>query len=271
MLTSFDYFAPRSIDDLHELLDSDGENAELLAGGTDLLVDIRNENISPEKIIDIKNIDKLAGIEFDPGDGLTIGALVTCGELIDSEIVRENYPYLVEAALDLGSRQVRNRATVVGNLCNASPCADMGRALLCAEAEVIVSSSKQSRTLPLEDLFTGVKETSLADNEIAEAVRVPAEMANIPGGNKKLKRIKGHDLSLASVTMLKKQNSFNLAVGSCATTPVLLADIDINIEKEELAEQIEAAIAPIDDQRASKEYRTFMIKTYVNRLKDELN
>ena len=269
MLTSFDYFAPRPVDSLLELLDDNGENAEILAGGTDLLVDIRNETIDPEKVINIKNIERFGGISNNE-EGLTIGALVTCGELINSEVVRNNYPYLIEAALNLGSRQVRNRATVVGNLCNASPCADMARVLLCAEAEAVVSSSQETRTMPLEELFTGVKETSLADNEIVEAVRVPPEMANRPGGNKKLKRIKGHDLSLASVSMIKKEDSFNITIGSCSPTPALLADIDSDIEEEQLLEEVEGAINPIDDQRASKEYRYFMVKTYVKRLRDEL-
>ncbi|MGM0381342.1 MAG: FAD binding domain-containing protein, partial [bacterium] len=213
----------------------------------------------------------LVGIKINSGQGLRIGALVTCGELIADPAVSDKFPYLTEAALDLGSQQVRNRATVVGNLANGSPCADMARALLCAEAEALISSSSGKRTLPLAELFTGVKETSMASNEILEAVRVPAEMAGRPGGNKKLKRIKGHDLSLASVTMIEKDQSFNISIGSCAPTPLLLPDIDSNIDEEELLQKVEETISPIDDQRASKEYRTFMVKTYVSRLKDELD
>ncbi|MGM0381484.1 MAG: FAD binding domain-containing protein, partial [bacterium] len=99
MLSSFEYAAPDSIDELHRLLDEHGDSAEILAGGTDLLVDIRNDNISPDNLINIKNIDRLAGIDFDSDQGLRIGALVTCGELIADPAVSDKFPYLTEAAL----------------------------------------------------------------------------------------------------------------------------------------------------------------------------
>ncbi|MFP4686640.1 MAG: FAD binding domain-containing protein [bacterium] len=271
MLTTFDYLAPENKEQLFDLLDENREGVSLLSGGTDLLVDIRNGIVSPDTVVDIKKIEEFGRLTFDESEGLSIGAAVTCAELINNQAVQKKFPFLIEAAEDLASPQLRNRATVVGNVCKASPCGDMSRILLALEATAVISSSKGSREVALEDFFTGVQKTVLEDNEIMEKIVVPAEMTEFKGGNKKLKRIKGHDLALASVSVVKNSKKMNIAIGSCCTTPVLIKDLDPDIPANKLCEIIDETIAPIDDQRASKEYRVFMVKNYAKKLLAELN
>jgi carbon-monoxide dehydrogenase medium subunit len=271
MLTTFDYLAPESKEELFQTLDKNLEDVYLLAGGTDLLVDIRNELLSPKLVVDIKKIDGLDKISFDKSDGLSIGAAVSCADLINNETVRSEFPCLVEAAEDLASIQLRNRATIAGNVCKASPCGDMSRILLALEAKVIISSSKGSREVELADFFTGVQTTVLKENELLEKIIVPAEMSGFKGKNKKLKRIKGHDLALASVSVVKGPDKLNVAVGSCCTTPVLIKGLEPDISADDLCEIIESKISPIDDIRASSEYRRFMVKNYVRKILKELN
>ncbi len=270
MRTQFNYFAPATLSAAHELLDEHGESAEILAGGTDLLVDIRNDEKQPDAVIDIKNIEELNGVKFDSDDGLIINAAATCTEVSGHSTVRERYPFIVEATAELASHQVRNRATVVGNICNASPCADAARPLLCLDASLEISSIGGNRTLPLKDFITGVKKNDLAPNELVERVRVPAEMADARGGNRKLKRIKGHDLSLASVTMIKTDAETRVSICACSPIPVVLSDFDASADADELCRAAEEAISPIDNVRSTAEYRNFMIKQYIRELNQEL-
>ena len=271
MRTPFNYFAPETLSDAHELLEKHGERAEILAGGTDLLVDIRNDMKQPDAVIDIKNIEELNGVEFDSDDGLIINAAATCTEVSSHTVVRDRYPFIVEATSELASHQVRNRATVVGNICNASPCADAARPLLCLDASVEISSLQNKRTLPLEEFITGVKQNDLAPGELVERVRVPVEMADARGSNRKLKRIKGHDLSLASVTMVKTDAETRVSIGACGPTPVVLTGFDASTDVDELCSAAEEAISPIDDVRSTAEYRNFMIKQYIRELDEELS
>ncbi len=271
MRTTFEYLAPEDSKELHKVLDEYGEKAELLAGGTDLLVDIRNDVKAPEAVVDFKKIEKFNGINYDSVEGLSIGATVTCSELINNKKVQEDFSFLIEAAEELASPQIRNRATIVGNLCNASPCADMARALLCLDTTVEISSADGTRSVPLTDFFSGVKETVLEANEIVERLVIPAEMEDAIGGNRKLKRIKGHDLSLASVTMVKIDDRIKVAIGSCGTTPVLLPELPADNAAEKICEEADSLISPIDDVRASAEYREFIVKKYIKELTEELN
>ncbi len=267
MLQEFSYLSPATRDELLTLRQERGSRCRLLAGGTDVLVDIRGGKVSPSCVLDVKRVEKYHAISYDEKEGLSIGAAVTCKDIIISRKVNTHHPMLSEVASHLGSPQLRNRATVVGNICTASPCADMATILLALEASVeLASKERGTRRLPISEFFTGVKKTACAIDEVVERVIIPPHMAGAEGGYEKLKRIKGHDLALVSVLMIKKGEMVRVAIGSCAETPVLLKDFSHLTPVEEIVKEAERSIIPIDDIRASRDFRLFMVKTYIERL-----
>ncbi len=265
MFHGFDYAAPRTLDDLLALLAKEGDAAAPLAGGTDLLVDSRAGIRKFKLAVDVKRVPDADALAFRKGEGLSIGMGVTMAALAADRDVRRRFPLLAEAALEVGSPQIRNRATVVGNLCTASPCADMGRALLALEAEVEIVSAKGARRLPLPAFWRGVKRTALEPGEIVSRAIVPAAWADAGGGNFKLKRIRGHDLAVASVTLAVAGGRVRVAAGSAAPTAVAV-EKPLGVSADALAKAVDAAIEPIDDLRASADYRRHMIGVYVRRL-----
>jgi CO/xanthine dehydrogenase FAD-binding subunit len=266
MLYPFAYAAPAGKADLLRLLDAERDQVRLLAGGTDLLVELRQGRSVPKRVLDLKRATGFDRITYDSREGLRIGPAVTCAELLQSTAVREHYPVLTAAAALLGSPQLRNRATVAGNLCTASPCADMGTALLAHAAEVELESQRGTRLLPLAGFFVGVKKTALRRDEILSAVLVPADQAGARGGMEKLKRVRGHDLALCSVALVRKADRMRVAVGACAPTPVVTPELSADASIEDVLAAVRAVIRPIDDLRASAEYRQFMVETFVGRL-----
>lgn len=241
--------------------------ARILAGGTDILVGIRNGTVQPQVLIDIKDIPELKRLELDK-DELVIGAAVTVNELICHPVVREKFPILVDAGEVLGSYQVRNRATVAGNLCNASPAADMAPALLVLGATVNVFGGGSRRELPLAKLFTGVKKTSLQPGEILTEIRVPLKS----GRGKYLRqgRTRGHDLAILGLAGFYGDGVLRLAVGACAATPVCVELSAAGENRDGVLaaarEKLQAAIHPIDDVRASAEYRRALVNVYLERV-----
>ena len=270
MLQEFSFQAPATKAELITLLQQKGDRLKLLAGGTDLLVDIRGGMSRPEIVVDIKQIPELRSLSYDAKTGLSIGAAVRCVDVINDKVVREQYPLLVTAASQIGSFQLRNRATIVGNICTASPAADMAPALLCLDASVEIWSPAGRRTVSIDKFFTGVKKTVMEKGECVARIIIPAEMGKLRGGMKKLKRIKGHDLALASVCMVRKEHRLRAAIGACAITPVLLKEFSISSKSAEIVKTALEQIKPIDDIRASAKYRLFMVQTYIEELHAEL-
>lgn len=267
MLVEFDYLAPVRRDELLVLLKK-GKKMKILAGGTDLLVDIRAGKLPIDTLVDIKKIPEFRAISFSPKEGLSIGAAVTCSELIGDPMVQRKYPLLVNAASRIGSLQLRNRATIAGNLCTASPCSDMGCSLLACGASLEIISAGGNRTVKLKDFFTGVKKTALQEQEVVLRILVPVESADAEWGMEKLKRIKGHDLALASVAMIKTAKTLRIGVGSCAPTSVVLKDLPPGVSVKDACAEALKVIKPIDDLRASKEFRTFIVQVMISRLID---
>lgn len=266
MLHPFAYTAPRSKAELLRILDAEREDARLLAGGTDLVVEIRAGRVAPRRVVDVKKVEGLGRLSFDAREGLSIGATVTCAEILADATVRERFPVLCGAAAKLGSPQLRNRATAAGNVCTASPCADLGTALLAFDAAVEIESLKGRRTVPLREFYLGVKRTVLGRDELVTGLTVPAALAGATGGMEKLKRIKGHDLALASVVLVRKNGSLRVAVGSCAPTPVVTPVLPSTASADEVVAAARKVVSPIDDLRASAAYRAFMVETFVRRL-----
>ncbi|MCX7025442.1 MAG: FAD binding domain-containing protein [Spirochaetes bacterium] len=270
MLHGFRYAAPRSRSELLDLLAEHGDHAKVLAGGTDLLVNIRGGNMKPGLVIDVKRVEGYGGLAWDPAEGLSLLPAATINDVLRDKRVRANFPLLAVCAQDLASYQIRNRATVIGNVVNASPCSDMAPALLCLGARAEIASARGSRSVLFSEFFTGVKKTVLAKDEILERIVVPASAAGTKGEYRKLKRINGHDLGIVGVAIARKNGSLRIAVSSAAPTPVLVAGLPGTASVDEAVAAVLAAVSPISDVRCTKEYRLFMIETFVRRLMEEM-
>ena len=271
MLQQFTYLAPRTHGELHGILADHGAAAALLAGGTDLLVNIRAGLAHPKFVVDAKKIEGFDRLEWTQGGGLVIHAGVTINAMLAEARICSDYPLLTACGRDLASHQIRNRATVVGNVVNASPCADMAPALLCLRARAIISSKRGERELPFSAFFKGVKKTAVAPDEWVERIVIPAASAGGRGGYYKLKRINGHDLGIVSVALcIERGGEMRLTVGSCAPTPVLIEGLDAALLADAVVAKVLAAISPISDVRATREYRLHMVESYVRRLLDEV-
>jgi len=262
----FEYFKPASFDEAINLAEKYGEKGRPLAGGTDLVVKINDEIEFPDAVIDLKGIKELNKLELKDGN-LFIGALVTFTELINSPIVREKFPLLREAAATVASVAVRNSATLVGNICSAVPSLDSGTPLLVYEAEVLVEGKDKDRIIPIGEWFTGPKKTDLRPGEIVIGVKI-AEVKGKQGGcYVKLGRYKGEDLAQAGVGVLALEDN-EYRVAFCAVGPVasrakkiegVLQGKDLTDSLIEKAKNlVPEEISPIDDIRASREYRMHM-------------
>jgi CO/xanthine dehydrogenase FAD-binding subunit len=270
MTSTIEYLAPASREELLGVLADRGQTAKLLAGGTDLLVDLRNQQLHPRCIVNLKTVPGYSEIFWNEETGLRIGAAVTISDVLHSQLILDSYSLLADCARDLASPQIRNRATVVGNVVNASPCADMAPALLCLGARAVISSRRGQRVVPFTEFFRGVKRTVLEPDEILESIAVPPESANGRGGYRKLKRIKGHDLGIVGVAVFKKDGVLRLGVSSCAPTPILVNTLSEDTPADEVLAATRAAISPISDLRCSKEYREHMVAVFARRLLQEV-
>jgi carbon-monoxide dehydrogenase medium subunit len=177
---------------------------------------------------------------------------------------------LADCALTIASHQLRNRATVIGNIAHASPGADMAPGLLCLGARVQIASQRGRREVPLKDFFTGVKRTVLSHDEIVEAITVPPGTAGSRGSYRKLKRIDGHDLALVGVAVTSKDGAVRVGIGSAAPTPLLIEGLTDADPADAVVAAAREAIRPISDLRCSKEYREYMIEVFVRRLLEEV-
>ena len=189
ILQGFDYHKPISVSEALKFL-SKYKNPAVLAGGTDLINNLKAEVDQPDAVVDIKGIETLQGIAFKKNI-LTIGAAVTFSELIDSKIINKRFSVIGEMAKTVGSAGVRNRATMVGNICSAVACADSSPLLIAYEATVVVQGKKGKRKIPIEKWFKGNKKTALKNNEMVIAVEIPLPAKKIGGCYVKIGRYSG--------------------------------------------------------------------------------
>ena len=277
----FEYYDPGSLFEASALLARYGGKASLLAGGTDLLVEIKEAIRRPDFVIDLKRIPDMSALSFDAVSGLRFGALVTTREIELSAAVRVHYPGLHQAVIELGSIQVRNRATVVGNICRASPSADTLPPLIADGASVHLYSATGERVVPIETFFTGPGKTLLRPDEIVTAVSAPAPAANTGRAYIKHGRRKAMELATVgvavSVTLDGKDGEVcrdvRIALGAVAPTPIRAAVAEgllrgHVIDAACLALAAEAAMhvsTPISNVRATADYRREMVGVLTHR------
>lgn len=269
----FEYFKPKSLQEASELLLRYAGEGHILNGGTDVIVRMHEGLSAPKAIIDIKGINGLKEITYDEKEGLTIGACATMYEMEQDSNLVEKYRVLAEASHTVGSCQVRNRATMVGNITNASPLADTATPLLAMDAIVKVFGPEGLREISIHDFFVWVRKTCLKEGEIVVGVKLPAFEEKVFGSYQKHARRKEVDLSTVCASVVKVDGSIRIALGSVAPTPIRARKAEAFILGKELTEKViqeaaEIAVSettPIGDIRASKEYRQEIVKVLVTR------
>lgn len=279
LLNEVKYFKPKTLEEaINAIAD---EESMILAGGTDLIVKLKDEqNFAKNiKVIDIKGLKELKRIK-ETNKGIEIGCLVTFSEILNSKIIKDKYQILWEAASTVASTGIRNRATLVGNICSAVPSLDSGPALLVLEASVIVQNSLKTKEIPIDKWFTGPKQTALGKNELVTGIFIPYINENNRSCYVKLGRYCGEDLAQAGIGVLISDSFTRIAF--CAVGPIpkrakkteqLLKGKSFD-EKliSKMKEQILEEISPITDIRATKKYRNHMIQVMLERgLKEALN
>jgi CO/xanthine dehydrogenase FAD-binding subunit len=271
------YFQPKTVSDAVSLLVSYGEEAKILAGGTDLLVLMRSRALRPECIVDITRVPGLDYISYQDEDGLRIGALATLRAVELSKVVKDKYLVLYEAVQQMGSTQVKNMGTVVGNLCRASPAADTAPPLLVLEAEVRIAGPIETRTVPLEGFFIGPGQTVLEYYEMVTEIIVPGLPAGTGMAFLRATRVAADlaKVNVAAAVTVKNGacEDARIALGGVAPTPIRARKAEEVLKGEKLGDGVvqEAAeiaateIRPIDDLRSSAEYRQELSKVLVRR------
>lgn len=268
----FLYEKPDTVREALRLLAKHGANARPLAGGTDLIGQLVDGTARPSIVVDLKGLPGLHEIRQEKG-GVQIGALATFSDLMESSVIRKKLPVMAEMTEWVASRGVRNRGTMVGNICSAVPCCDSGPILLVYRAKVLVKSAKGQRSVPISEWFTGPRRTVLKPGELVLGVRVP-DPGRHGGAFVKMRRYKGEDLAQASVTaLLLAGNEWRIAFGSVAPTPVPGTRIESFLSGQALTPaRVEQAVAltdqetaPITDIRSTREYRAHMLRVMMRR------
>lgn len=272
----FAYERPRTLADATRLLTEAGGGARLLAGGTDLVVGLRDDSIQPAMVIDLKWIEDFAGETITHDDGaITFGALASMSQIEHDEHVLAGLPALAEAARVVGSVQIRNRATLAGNICNGSPAADTAPPLLVYGATIVVAGPDGERRAAIDDFILGPKSVDLAPGELVRAIEVPIPGADFGAAYTRLVRRRGTDL--ASVTMCASVDAAGvtrLAYGSVGPRAFLVSDDSGVLADPEATPDARAAIlesllsqaTPSPRSiRASPDYRLAMLRVLAMR------
>jgi carbon-monoxide dehydrogenase medium subunit len=218
-LTAFEYFAPASLDEALKLLSDGGAQARVLAGGTDMMLDLKSRAVQPGVIVDLNRVRELSFVETS-GDTLKIGATTTLNEIKESLLVRERTPVLLDTLMEFASDTIRNRATMGGNLCNASPAADLGPPLLVLDALVVLRGMAGERSLPLSEFFVGPGRTALQPGEVMTRIDIPLRDGR--SSYLKLGRRKGFAISIVSVAafgVITDGTVEDIKVALCAVAP----------------------------------------------------
>lgn len=276
-MKDFDYTKPSNLADAISAL-REYDDAFLLAGGTDLLVGMKNNSLKPQYIIDLKGIPNMDSFECE--NGWKFGSLTTIRDIEVSKSIREKMPYLYQASACLASVQIRNRATLGGNLCNASPAADMATMFLAMDSQIKIVSIDNEKVVGLDKFFTGPNSTILNRGEVLTEIIVPREVEQFKGLYMKFGPRKAMDIGMVNVAILLHTDSegrlcekIRIALGAVAPTPIRAKQAEDLLNGQALdfdlinqaAEVASGETNPISDFRASADYRRELVRTLVAR------
>jgi len=283
-LPEFDYIKAETSQQVFELMAEKGKDLKLMMGGTDLFVQFRDRGVAPGTLLDLKGLPGMGDISFDTKNGLIIGAAVPLNMISSHPDALKYYLALCQAADTVGNYQLRNRATLGGNICNASPSADLSPAALVFNGQVILESSRGERIISLEDFWLGPGKTDLAQDEFLKAIQFPLPPKGSEGIYLKLGRSKMGDLAIVGVAVLGYPDPdtpaglrFRIGLNSTAPTAYRLPDVEQKLSQnpindeilQQAAEEAMDISAPIEDVRATASYQKKMVRnlTY-NALKE---
>ena len=273
-----DYEAPTSVREAVDLLNEAGDRARPLAGGTDLLVQMRGQAYDLDLVVDVKDIPELNELTYDPDNGLTIGAAVPCYRIYGNSTVRSVYPGIVDVANIIGGTQIQGRASLGGNLCNAAPSADSVPAMIAYNGVARISGPNGNREVALEEFCTFVRQTVLEPGEIVTAMHFPTPEAN--SGANYIRFIPRNEMDIAvagagvSVVLSNGDiKSARVTLASVAPTPLFVEEAGAAIAGKPATEEtvrIASGIArdaarPITDMRGTIEYRKHLCEVLTRR------
>ena len=272
-MENFEYFEPKTVQEAVGLLVKYKRAAKLLAGGTDLMLGMKEGFVQPRYLINLKTIKGLDKIAYSKKGGISIGSLTTWTAILSSGAILEHYPILREAASLIGGYQIRNRGTIGGNICHASPSADSAPALMIYGAQCVVSGPRRERVIPIEEIFSGAQKTSLKPGEILTGFRIPTPDPKSKGCYLKFSPRKAMDLPIVGVGALVRTSNgtfeeVKIALGAVAPTPIrarkaerfLVGKPVSDPSIRQAAEEAVNESRPITDLRASREYRLGLVR-----------
>ena len=277
-LPDFEYIKAETPEEVFQWMVEKGADLKLLLGGTDLFIQMRDSGDGASTLLDLKTLPGIQEISFDPGKGLEIGAGATLNQISGFKEVAEFYPILAQAADTVGNYQLRNRATLGGNICNASPSADTSPAVLVYQGRVVLNSPAGARESDLGDFWKGPGKTDLGETEYLQSIRFPVPPPGSRGTYLKLGRSKMGDLAIVGVAVLaypdtntKGGYQFRIGINSTAPTAYRVPAVEeflaeSNLSEKDLEKAADGAMdisAPIEDQRASALYQKKMVRNLV--------
>lgn len=279
-MQAFEYIAANTVSEAVTLLDEKGENARILAGGTDLIVQAREGKRNLDWMIDIKSIPEVNEIDYNADSGLTLGAAVPCYQIYAVDALCDAYPGLVDATKIIGGTAIQGRAAIGGNLCNASPAADAIPPLIVLNATCVIAGPNGEREIPVEDFCTAPGQTVLEKGEMLVSIKIPAPQEN--SSSYYLRFIPRNEMDIAVVgagasvvldAAKEKFVSARIALAAVAPTPLfveeastLLAGKEISDATiDEAAQAAQAISRPISDMRGTAEQRTHLVGVLTRR------
>lgn len=276
----FQYHAPNSLPEVLKILETKNRTVKVLAGGTDLILLMKQGLVYPSIVIDVKQVPELNRLEWSAQAGLRLGAAVPLSRLLAFNGLPKEFGILLQACSLIGSTQIKNRGTIGGNICNAAPSADSAPPLLCLGARAVMASSRGTRTVALDNFFLAPGKTALADDELLVEIDIPTPPAHSAGCYLRHTTREEMDIAVAGVASFltsapgKGQlQSVRIALGAVASTPfrpleaeaVLVGKTVTPALVEQAAEQAAGEAGPISDVRGSAEYRQELVRVLVRR------
>ncbi|MCP4666395.1 MAG: xanthine dehydrogenase family protein subunit M [Deltaproteobacteria bacterium] len=279
-MNKFDYFQPESLKEAYRLMEKLEGRARYIAGGTDIIWRMKQGVIQADALVSLRGVASLKGI--DPNEGLTLGGMALLRDMERDAGLCGEYPALARAVSLLANPQVRNVATVGGNLCNAAPSADCAPPLLVMGAHVVIEGPGGQREVPIEDFFTGPGQTCLDRTEVLIRIKIPKPKPGTAAIFLKAGRVT-QDIAIVNAAAFlvmkgKVCRTCRLAVGAVAPVPLRLTSIEKIVEGQEIgpdllervAEMVEKEVRPITDVRSTEEYRRTLSGVLVKRALREL-
>jgi aerobic carbon-monoxide dehydrogenase medium subunit len=275
----FDFYQPATLAEASRLLKENGPGGRFLAGGTDLVIAMKEKGLLPKYIVDLKRVPGLSGIRENNDGTITLGALTTMYAVETSPVITNKYPFLAQSAAEVGSIQIRHRATIGGNMANATPSADVAPTLIALNATAKIASADGERTVPLEDFFRGPGQNIMNADEILTEITIPKTGPQLVGEYIKFSPRDMMDLAYIGVAVAynlgsdKKCQGVRIVLGAVAPTPIRAKNSEALLEGQVLTEELAAKVGdeaareskPISDVRSSADYRRAMVGVMTKR------